>query len=398
MAVVPLEDECLWYIIVNIQDFSPEFLSLLPQFVRYRLLLNLPVVDVCQLESTCVMEGIDTEKLWESLCSNRLRLKVGVLPSLPHGMEGFSWKEKYFNAVLNSLFHEPFVAGCGYAYARRAATMYREFVDMLFSVPNPLGLDPACGLSLTQSNYHSLNLVPRVLRLDADMLNIFEICHFRPRYLFVHAATRTDLEMKYLQMESARFAHFMSNVQFLQFAEGYRYFSRRRHTRLKEMTSGNFIPVLTLFLGSVAANAQNMLCALHLDLSKAQFSVDSHTLTEDIVPALTIDLHKQLNSIQYISLKAPSDVDLSNNGVNVQSFFDVVFSLPQLSTLELGVGLTPQHVELLLSSWKRFCGGRKLKKLSLRLTIGNDPTKARCYSLLSEICSEADVVDTIRTD
>ncbi len=355
-VVVSLQDECLWYIIVNIQQFSPEALSLLPQAMRYKLLLNLPVVDVCQLESTCVMKGIDTETLWESLCAHRLPISLASVPSLPCGVEGFSWKEIYFNAVLRSLFHDPIV-GCCFGYSMLAESMYNEFVDMLFSIPQPLGLDLTSGLLLTESNYHFPGLVPRVLRLDADMLNLFEGCHFCPRYLCIPTATRTNLDLKCLQANNARLAHFMSNVQVLELTETDTYFRRGRHSKERKEEVRNFIEVMRLFLGSVTVNSQNVLYSLHLDLSRAESCIDSHNLTDDIVPALTIDLQKQLKCLQYVSIKAPVDVDLGKSGGKVRSFFDAVSSLPQLSTLELGLGLTPQHVKLIVSSWKHFCEG-----------------------------------------
>ena len=44
-----------------------ELLSFLPHWLRYRLLNNLPVLDLCRLDHTPVARGVDTEEIWKSL-------------------------------------------------------------------------------------------------------------------------------------------------------------------------------------------------------------------------------------------------------------------------------------------------------------------------------------------
>ena len=45
-----LEDSCLALLINDLEHYSLELLALLPLRLRYRLLTNLPVLDLCQLE------------------------------------------------------------------------------------------------------------------------------------------------------------------------------------------------------------------------------------------------------------------------------------------------------------------------------------------------------------
>ena len=70
-TVVPLalEDCCLAWLISDLEHYPPELLALLPLRLRYRLLANVPVLDLCQLEHTSVAEGIDLESIWELKCS-----------------------------------------------------------------------------------------------------------------------------------------------------------------------------------------------------------------------------------------------------------------------------------------------------------------------------------------
>ena len=60
-----LEDSCLPLLINNLEHYSLELLALLPLRLSYRLLTNLPVLDLCQLERTSVAVGVDLESIWK---------------------------------------------------------------------------------------------------------------------------------------------------------------------------------------------------------------------------------------------------------------------------------------------------------------------------------------------
>ena len=55
-----LSDQCHLYLILHLEEFLPEELALLSLRMRERLLINLPVADICRLEETTVVQGIDT--------------------------------------------------------------------------------------------------------------------------------------------------------------------------------------------------------------------------------------------------------------------------------------------------------------------------------------------------
>ena len=63
---LPLQDLCLLEVINDVDSFPVELLSSLPQWLRYRLLDNLPVLDLCRLEHSPVARGIDLDKLWDA--------------------------------------------------------------------------------------------------------------------------------------------------------------------------------------------------------------------------------------------------------------------------------------------------------------------------------------------
>ena len=60
-----LEDSCLAWLVNDFENYSLESLDLLPLRLHYRLLANLPVLDLCQLERTSVALGVDLESIWK---------------------------------------------------------------------------------------------------------------------------------------------------------------------------------------------------------------------------------------------------------------------------------------------------------------------------------------------
>ena len=62
-----LQDLCLLEVINDLDSYPVELLSSLPHWLRYRLLNNLPVLDLCRLHRTPVASGVDTEKIWKSI-------------------------------------------------------------------------------------------------------------------------------------------------------------------------------------------------------------------------------------------------------------------------------------------------------------------------------------------
>ena len=62
-----LQDLCLLKVINDLDSYPVELLSSLPHWVRYRLLNNLPVLDLCRLEHTRVARGVNAEEIWGSL-------------------------------------------------------------------------------------------------------------------------------------------------------------------------------------------------------------------------------------------------------------------------------------------------------------------------------------------
>lgn len=63
---LPLQDFCLLRVINDLDRYPLELLASLPHWLRYRLLNNLPALDLCRLDHTAVAKGIDVDQLWET--------------------------------------------------------------------------------------------------------------------------------------------------------------------------------------------------------------------------------------------------------------------------------------------------------------------------------------------
>ncbi len=102
-----LEDQCLLHLICHLEEYTPETLASLPLHLRRRLLVNLPALDVCQLEDSAIAEGIDLEvSVWKELL----------------GKQGFScvnasFKQKYFDEVYSEYFRGQFSVTSRWLYS-----------------------------------------------------------------------------------------------------------------------------------------------------------------------------------------------------------------------------------------------------------------------------------------
>ena len=77
-----LQDLCLLEVINDVDSFPVDLLSSLPQWLRYRLLNNLPVLDLCRLEHSSVASGINRDELWDTRCKS-MRIEENKASLLP---------------------------------------------------------------------------------------------------------------------------------------------------------------------------------------------------------------------------------------------------------------------------------------------------------------------------
>ena len=62
-----LEELCLTYVAMTLEQYSADSLSLLPKGFRLQLLHMIPIIDICRLEDTAFTSGIDIKSVWTAL-------------------------------------------------------------------------------------------------------------------------------------------------------------------------------------------------------------------------------------------------------------------------------------------------------------------------------------------
>ncbi len=60
-VVESLVQQCQFYILMHLEEFPVDYLSLLPLYSRKQLLWQMPIADVCQLMDTRFTKGLETE-------------------------------------------------------------------------------------------------------------------------------------------------------------------------------------------------------------------------------------------------------------------------------------------------------------------------------------------------
>ena len=77
MDAPSLEDCCFSYILFDLELFPVDYLALLPTRMRRKLLFQLPVADICRLQETAVVEGVDMNLVWKE------RSQARAVPHFP---------------------------------------------------------------------------------------------------------------------------------------------------------------------------------------------------------------------------------------------------------------------------------------------------------------------------
>ena len=61
-----LAQQCLCYVVMHLEEFPAGHLSLLPLSIRRKILRTLPIADICQLDETSFVEGLDMAEYWKN--------------------------------------------------------------------------------------------------------------------------------------------------------------------------------------------------------------------------------------------------------------------------------------------------------------------------------------------
>lgn len=141
-SAASLQNLCLLKLVKYLEHYPPEFLACLPPNLRRKLLILLPVIDVCQLENTCVFDGVDVSTIWKARFEKQLSRYLNTIAdgytaihsglTLSRHLYSFvnkpnefldryeTVKEKYLSAITFAIFER----------ARLTGHYYGEFVNL----------------------------------------------------------------------------------------------------------------------------------------------------------------------------------------------------------------------------------------------------------------------------
>ncbi len=104
LSIKSLEELCLTHVAMTLEQYPTGSLSLLPKGFRVQLLHKIPIIDVCRLEDTEFVTGIDMEPVWRQFALDLESVwrqdTTGFDDLAPSAIES-SWKHKFFSAFLD---------------------------------------------------------------------------------------------------------------------------------------------------------------------------------------------------------------------------------------------------------------------------------------------------------
>ena len=106
-----LEGQCYLYLILHLEKFLPEEISLLPLRERQRLLVNLPAADVCQLEETSVVEGVSMNEVWKEIGQRQIKgyYKSVCESTLEKLQRGEGYRDHFHEVLSHTVIGEEYL-------------------------------------------------------------------------------------------------------------------------------------------------------------------------------------------------------------------------------------------------------------------------------------------------
>ena len=89
LEALPLQKQCILYLLFHADEFPPSYLGLLPRRLRRDLLDCMSIADVCRLEGTPFTDGISTKEIWMQVYNEIITKMQGFPLIAPYN---YFWK------------------------------------------------------------------------------------------------------------------------------------------------------------------------------------------------------------------------------------------------------------------------------------------------------------------
>ncbi len=133
--VPSLQTQVFLHLIAKLDSYPANYLWLLPPRLREELLLSLPVADVCALEQTRFVDGLDMDRVWVRITQQRVPSELLQFRTSPVARRVASFKEFYMELLALVILNRIATSSLGHR------SHYHLALDLMFSVKSCLGID-----------------------------------------------------------------------------------------------------------------------------------------------------------------------------------------------------------------------------------------------------------------
>ena len=316
--VISLQEQCLNFLVANLEQFHVWSLSLLPTLLRRQLLLSIPLVDLCHLERLPMVSGdINMEAVWEQLCDKR-----GVNFS-SYFQKLSTHRDSFLNVVARALLfvvppQEFLLRDLGNLPPRIHLTKLKLLVSLLFSVKFTKEQSPSSFVTVIKRS--AMYLPPRYSRyccsfeLSDALAQFNECCFWFPRVLDISSYQHLDNSLTSLNYDGCLGIHLQSFLA--QMEEFCLEFPRKEHA----VESSGAEAAFTLLRAAAKASS----CTACLKVVSLQGCV---TILEWLLPRLfdifATDTYRdyalQLNHSSTVVYTKLKKIEIIGNGSVVQA-------------------------------------------------------------------------------
>ena len=280
-----LQELCSLYIVGHLDQYSLEYLTLLPTTLRHQLLHRLPAVDIQLLENTFFLKDIDTELYWKTIFCHFLGNLSSHCVCLSSNynspnLKPCSFKEDFLNKAVDSVlqYHPdicrhichclPLTSFISIRYVSRAMELhpYNRYNGYVKRVFEHAGLCVVCSqhkivfplrLKATKHVTSCVNNYRESIVAAIDILtNCFN--HF-PKYVTVYNPPFKSQDVFQFQIHPL-IKNFLASIKLLRCAGDFKNMKRIFHTVSKPLSC-----LTSLHVGHLCTTYDTSCCALQLE-------------------------------------------------------------------------------------------------------------------------------------
>lgn len=199
-TVLSLQKTVCLNLLVNLKNYSPAILSLLPVKIRQELLVNVPVHEIWWLEQSKFVEGLDMKTVWGTITHERMpSILSDKLTMSPISKRSQTLKERYMEIIGFIILNKICDRGTSINH-------YQLALDLIFSVHHCLGISNWRRFLATnphwRQHFHSF---------PAPRQNMIVPTHFHNKY-YANGQGISDVQLMSLLLDGCCYCPTQMNI------------------------------------------------------------------------------------------------------------------------------------------------------------------------------------------